>query len=73
LFLILKTSPHKAPGPDKIPNFVVHKTIITIALLLHKCLVAILTLNYYPKAWKIWLTIISCKPGWPDYTISKAY
>jgi len=71
---ILKMSLHKAPGPDKILNIVLHKTITMLAPLLHKCLTAaILTLNYYPKAWWTWITIILCKPGQPDYTIAKAY
>jgi len=70
---ILKMSPYKAPGPYKIPNVVLHKTITTLAPLLHKCLITILMLNYCPKAWRMWLTIILHKPGWPDYTIAKAY
>ena len=51
-------SPHKALGTDKIPNIMLHKTVTMLALLLHKCLIAIFTLNYYPKAWRMWLTII---------------
>src|SRR5882672_11272136 len=35
---ILKTSPHKALGLDKIPNIILHKNVAVIALLLHKCL-----------------------------------
>src|SRR6266481_9413272 len=41
--------------------------------LLHKCLLAVLSLKYIPAAWRSWTTIVCQKPNWPDYTIEKAY
>ena len=65
--------PNKAPGPDKISNLILHKTHNTIVPILHNCLLTILTLNYYPKAWQTWLTIVLWKPSHMDYTVIKAY
>ena len=70
---ILRLQPHKAPGPDKIPNIVLRSAVHIIAPLLHRCLLTILNLKYFPAAWRSWLTIVLQKPGWPDYTIPKAY
>jgi len=70
---ILQMHLHKAPGPDKIPNIVLQKTVHEIMPLLHNCLLTILTLRYYPKAWCTWMTIMLYKPAWLDYTTPKAY
>jgi len=70
--MIPKTHPHKAPGPDKIPNVVLRKSIDTISPILHNSLLIILTLSYYPKAWQTWSTIVLRKPGHTDYTVAKA-
>ena len=71
--IILKTHPHKAPGLDKIPNIILHKTVHVIAPLLHNCLLTILRLNYYPKTWGTWTTIVLHKSRHPEYTAPKAY
>jgi len=71
--VILKTHLHKALGPDKIPNIVLCKVIDVLAPILHSCLNAIITINYYPRACQNWATIVLQKPGCPDYTIAKAY
>ena len=70
---ILKLWPHKAPRPDKIPNIALHQTVASVALLLHKYLLAILAMKYFPAVWWSWLTIVLQKPNCPDYTVAKAY
>ena len=70
---ILKLCPHKAPGPDKIPNVVLCNTIELVALLLHHCLLAILSLKYFPSTWCSWLTVVLQKPNRPNYIVAKAY
>ena len=70
---IHKLHPHKARGPDKIPNIVLRNAVELIAPLLHRCLQATLSLKYFPAAWRSWSTIVLQKPGRPDYTTAKAY
>ena len=66
-------NPHKALGPDYIPNLVLHNAINIFTPLLHSCLLASLSLNYFHKAWHVWITIILQKPNCPNYTTAKAY
>ena len=63
----------KAPGPDSIPNIVLKHASEVLAPLLHTCLRTTLFLQYYPKAWWTWTTIVLRKPGKADYTVAKAY
>jgi len=44
-----------------------------LTLLLHHCLLAILSLKYFPASWRTWLTIVLPKPNRPDYTGTKSY
>ena len=41
--------------------------------LLHTCLHATLSLQYYPKAWWTWTTVVLRKPGKADYMVAKVY
>ena len=68
-----KLRPYKAPGPDRVPNVVLQRAASDIAPALYTCLQAMLSLKYYPKAWRTWTTIVLRKPGCSDYTIAKAY
>jgi len=51
---ILKTRLHKALGPDKIPNIILWKMIDILVPILHWLLRAIITTNYYLRAWWTW-------------------
>ena len=68
-----KTSAHKAPGNDGIPNIVLKRCVPLIAPILLTCLHAILRLQYFPQWWREWTTVVIRKPGREDYTIPKAY
>ena len=66
-------SPHKAPGEDGIPNMVIKESLEIIAEYLLRIFKAIFTLGTYSDRWRIWDTIVLCKPGKPRYDIPKAY
>ena len=63
----------KAPESDSIPNVVLKCTSKILVLLLHTCLCATLSLQYHPKAWWTWTTIVLKTPGKADYTVAKVY
>jgi ribonuclease HI len=68
-----KLKPHKAPGPDGIPNVVLMKCIDLLINHLYFIFRAIIELHLYPEAWKVFLTVVLRKPGKPAYDIPKAY
>jgi hypothetical protein len=55
---IKKTSAHKAPGNDGIPNIVLKRCVPLIAPILLTCLQAILRLQYFPHQWREWTTVV---------------
>ena len=68
-----RLSPHKAPGPDDIPNVVLKKcTDILVPYLLQIFRVS-LGLQCYPEQWKDSITCVIWKPGKPRYDVPKAY
>jgi len=70
---IEKSKPHKAPGNNRICNKVLREASSTLTPCLQICLQAMLQLNYFPRAWHKWITVVLRKPGKPDYTLLKAY
>jgi hypothetical protein len=56
---------------DGIPNIVLKRCVDIITPILLTCLHAIIRLQYFPSAWREWMTIVLHKPGWDDYTISR--
>jgi len=70
---VARLTPHKAPGEDGIPNVVLKESLELIAEYLLSIYKATFTLRVYSNHWKIWDTIMLCKPGKPRYNIPKAY
>ena len=70
---ILKLSPHKAPGPSRIPNAVITHCCEILVPYLGPIYHATFKLGVYPSAWKTTSTIVLRKPGKPDYMLAKAY
>lgn len=70
---VKRTGPHKVPGPDGIPNIVLHKVFHIIGQRLLDILISSLQLSYFPAAWRTWATIVLKKPGRADYSIPKSY
>jgi Reverse transcriptase (RNA-dependent DNA polymerase) len=68
-----KLRPHKAPGPDGIPNVVLTRSINIIIEHLLYIFQAIFTLNTFYLPWQQWNTIVLQKPGRPRYDIAKSY
>jgi ribonuclease HI len=64
---------NKAPGPDGIPNHILHRVMDIIAPALHVLFNGCLTTGYYPKAFKHSCTVALRKPGKDDYTLPKSY
>src|ERR1700678_3253109 len=71
--LILKLSPHKAPGPDGIPNIVLQKCVDLLLRRLICIYRAILELDVYYDPWKESTTVVLRKPGKPSYEVPKAH
>jgi len=65
--------PHKASGPDGIPNIVLQRSIMYLADYLIHIYRAIFDLNTYPPAWQEFTTAVLRKPGKPSYEVPKAY
>ncbi len=61
------------PGPTGILNIEIQSAIDFYAPILHEILKASLRLGHFPTRFKIFKTIVLCKPGKDDYTIPKAY
>lgn len=70
---ISKLHPHKAPGPDRIPNIVLMKCIDVLIDHLYFLYRAILELEIYPSRWLLSTTIVLRKPGKTAYDVPKAY
>src|SRR5271168_1673710 len=71
--LIAKLSPHKAPGPDGIPNMVLQKCVDIIISRLIRIYRAIMDLNLNYGPWKEFTTVVLRKPGKPSYEVPKAH
>lgn len=68
-----KLAPHKAPGPNGIPNILIKQckdVLIHHLLSLYR---ASFKLNWYPKEWKESKTVVIRKPGKGNYHLTKAY
>ena len=70
---ILATKTGKAPGPDGIPNQILHTVVDQLIPLLLSLLNSSLTRGYHPYAWKRSVTVALRKPGKGDYSKPKAY
>jgi len=66
-------SPHKAPGPDKIPNVVLIKCIDLLLDYLYFIFRSILEHETYYKGWLKSTTVVLRKPDKPSYDVPKAY
>ena len=66
-------SPHKAPGPDGIPNVVLKTCTDILIPYLVPIFRAVLKLQVYPDGWKESITCILRKPGKERYNVPKAY
>ncbi|KIJ06852.1 hypothetical protein PAXINDRAFT_50299, partial [Paxillus involutus ATCC 200175] len=69
---IAKLQPHKAPGPDGIHNIVFKQCKDILVPHLLRIFHAIFLLNTYYAPWRDFTTVVLRKPGWPDYTVTKA-
>ncbi|KAF7372603.1 hypothetical protein MVEN_00123200 [Mycena venus] len=65
---IAKLSPWKAPGPSGIPNVAIKAANTVFAPILFTILEASLRIGYFPKSWRVFLTVTIRKPGKSDYT-----
>ena len=65
--------PHKAPGPDGIPNVVLTKCIDALIDHLYFIFRAVLELNVYHEWWLRSITLVLCKIGKTTYNIAKLY
>ena len=70
---ILLTKKDNAPGPDGIPNRVLHRIACVSPALLRNIFQACLDLGIHPKRWKEATVVMLRKPDKPDYTDPKAY
>jgi hypothetical protein len=70
---IQKTSPHKAPGPDGIPNIVLQKAANLLVPHLFFIYRAVFDLKTYHQGWQEFTTCVLRKPGKARYDIPKSY
>ncbi|KAJ7210338.1 hypothetical protein GGX14DRAFT_306284, partial [Mycena pura] len=70
---IAKLAPWKAPGPSGILNIAIKSAQMTLAPCLFVILEAGLRVGYFPKTWRIFLTVTLRKPGKSDYTVPGAH
>lgn len=70
---VLKSKKDNAPGPDSIPNRVVHTIANKRPELLTRLFSACYHLGVHPSAFKRATTVIIRKPRKPDYSNPKAY
>jgi len=68
-----KLKPYKAPGPDSIPNIVLTKNADLLTKRLLPIYVVMLDKNLQYSPWKMFTTVVLCKPGKPHYDVPKAY
>jgi hypothetical protein len=69
----LRTKPDKAPGPDQIPNRVIHILARQRITLLKTLFQACWNLSYHPIAFHKAISVFLRKPGKGDYTNPAAY
>lgn len=60
---ILRTPGKKAPGPDQIPNHILHKLENILTPQLTTIFNACLRLGYYPEQWRNSITVVIKKPA----------
>ncbi|KAF7372169.1 hypothetical protein MVEN_00076000 [Mycena venus] len=70
---ISKLSPWKAPGPSGIPNIAISSARTIFAPILLSILEAGLRIGYFPRSWRVFLTVTIRKPGKSDYTLPGAH
>ena len=70
---INKLSPHKAPGPNGIPNIVYKECADSLIPHLVALFTASFSLGHFPSHWSQSTTVVLRKPLRPDYTLPKAY
>jgi len=68
-----KLKQYKAPGPDRIPNIILTKNADLLTERLLPIYVAMLDRNLHYRPWKMFTTVVLCKPGKPHYNVPKAY
>ncbi|KAF8163068.1 hypothetical protein B0H34DRAFT_637539, partial [Crassisporium funariophilum] len=73
LAAISQLKPHKAPGPDMIPNIVLKQCAPLIADHLFYIFRAVLELDVYHDSWLVSTTLVLRKPGKAAYNVAKAY
>ena len=65
--------PHKAPGPDQIPNVVYKESIDIIIDHLHRLFNASLLRGYFYDPWLMQLMCVTRKPGRDTYDTTKSH
>lgn len=65
---IRRTSPHKAPGANVIPNVVLKKCTNQLVSIIGPIFRATFKLNVYPAAWKNSITLVIRKPACASYS-----
>jgi hypothetical protein len=65
--------PHKAPGPDSIPNIVIKECTDIISPILRNILQACLNLGIFPNKGKVSITAVIRKPRRTNYAESKSH
>ncbi len=70
---IKQLAPHKAPGPDGIPNVVLRETAEILAPYLSDIFNVAIKLSHFFSGWKTFTTVVLRKPGKPSYEVPKAY
>jgi Reverse transcriptase (RNA-dependent DNA polymerase) len=69
----LKSKPDKAPGPDKVPNRIIHILIRNRINLLKRLYQACWDISYHPSIFHQAITVFIPKEGKSDYTKPSAY
>lgn len=70
---IWQLAPHKAPGPNGIPNIVFVQARELLAPVLGKIFRGSMKLNYMLPEWRVTKTVVLHKPGKDDYRKAKSY
>jgi ribonuclease HI len=70
---IKKLSPHKAPGPDGVPNVVYKECVAILAQILRDILQACIDLDEWIVKWLLSMIAAVRKPGRSDYSFPGSY
>jgi exonuclease III len=70
---IERLEPHKAPGPDGIPNVILKKNLDILLPHLRHIFNAVLTHGFYHQSWRDHTTVVLRKPGKSLYSAPNAY